>query len=327
MTKNKPGVISLLQFDNGTTFEYSEGVEDTFTEIRLNRNSVFDIASLSKQFTAFSILLLEQRGMLKLQHLLSNYIPEVAVFNSEIIIENLIYHTSGLPCLFEIAEEKRIDYFSEFSTERIINEIFEKNSLYFIPGTKFQYSNTGYILLAKVVENISGMNFAEFLKKEIFNPLGMSNSFVSNGLAKERKAVSGYQEVKENSFSSVFSPWGVVGAGLVHSSANDLMKWGLNFSSGLLGGEDLIRKMLIPLPNLTDGGILIEDHCPYCFGLELEQRATGEEYCHLGSTFGRESYFLRSQNEGFTMVVLSNIEDYDVTGAAEKLLNSRRGNG
>ncbi len=152
----------------------------------------------------------------------------------------------------------------------------------------------------------------------------MSNSFVSSGIAKEKMAVNGYQEINNNIFSSVFSPWGVVGAGLVHSSANDLMRSGLNFSSGALGGKGLIRKMLTPLPVLTDGGVVINDHCSYCFGLELGKEDSGKVYCHLGSTFGRESYFLRSQDEGFTIVVLSNIEDYKVTDAAEKLLNIRK---
>ncbi|WP_277755475.1 serine hydrolase [Rosenbergiella nectarea] len=89
---NKPGVISLLQYDNGVNFEYGEGVEDTITDVRINRDSVFDIVSLSKQFTAFSILLLEQRRMLKLKDLLSYHIPEAAVFEADITIEHLIYH-------------------------------------------------------------------------------------------------------------------------------------------------------------------------------------------------------------------------------------------
>lgn len=324
MTKsliNTPGVIALMQYDDGRSFQFSEGVEDTLTNSPIDRNSIFDIASVSKQFTAFSILLLEQRGALKSNDLLSQYIPEATVIEDDISLENLIYHTSGLPCLFDIAKKKGIDYFSEFKSEGIIAGIFEERHLHFTPGTKHEYSNTGYILLAQVVENVSGTSFADFVKKEIFYPLGMHNSFVSDGLARMEVAVSGYHKNENNVFSPVFSPWGVMGAGLVHSSAGDLMKWGLNFSSGLVGGDELIRKMLTPLPRLTDAGIMVEEHSSYCFGIELDKNASGEIYCHLGSTFGRESYFIRSQHENFTLVILSNIEDYDVSATALKLFN------
>lgn len=316
---NRPGAIALMQCDDGRSFQFSEGVEDRLTNSPIGRDSIFDIASLSKQFTAFSILLLEQRGKLKTNDLISQYIPEATVFESDITIENLIYHTSGLPCLFDIAEKKGIDYFSKFNTEEIITGVFEERILHFTPGTRYEYSNTGYILLAQVVENVSGTRFADFVKKEIFNPLGMSKSFVSDGLAREKVVVSGYHKNEDNTFSPVFSPWGVTGAGLVHSSANDLMKWGLNFCTGLVGGDELIRKLLTPLPKLTDTGIMIGEHSSYCFGLELDEDVSGEIYCHLGSAFGRESYFIRSQHKSFTLAVLSNIENYDVSATALKL--------
>lgn len=79
--------------------------------------------------------------------------------------------------------------------------------------------------------------------------------------------------------------------------------------------------MLTPLPKFNDAGIMIEDHGPYCFGIELDEDVSGEIYCLFGSTFGRESYFIRSQQEGFTVAILSNIEEYDVSATALKLFN------
>ncbi|MDH2067207.1 serine hydrolase domain-containing protein [Pantoea sp. GD03673] len=317
---NKPGVIALMQYDDGKSLEFSSGVESIQANSPIDRNSIFDIASLSKQFTAFCILLLEKKGELKLNSLLSHYIPEADVFKDDITIENLIYHTSGLPCLFDIAEEKGIDYFSQFSRDEIISGVFEQRHLHFTPGSKHEYSNTGYILLARIVENITGKSFADFVKQEVFRPIGMSHSFVFEGNS-EKRAVSGYQKKENNVFAPVFSPWDVVGAGLVYSSASDLMKWGLNFCSGLVGGKELIKRMLTPLPALTEAGVMIEEYSPYCFGIERDEDASGEIYCHLGSTFGRESYFIRSQQKGFTLTVLSNIEEYDVSATALKLFN------
>ncbi|MBK0079847.1 beta-lactamase family protein [Kosakonia sp. S58] len=103
----------------------------------------------------------------------------------------------------------------------MIAGVFEERHLHFTPGTKHEYSNTGYIFLAQVVENVSGTSFADFVKKEIFYTLRMHNSFDSDGLARMEVAVSGYHKNENNVFSPVFSPWGVMGAGLVHSSAGD----------------------------------------------------------------------------------------------------------
>lgn len=319
---NRPGVIALMHFDDGRTIEFSMGVEDMLTGVPINKNSIFDLASVSKQFTAFSILLLEKNGLLNLNNNLFDFIPEVKVLPDNITLENLIYHTSGLPCLFDIAEDKGVDYYSPFKTKDIIKGISERKYLKFTPGTRYEHSNTGYILLAQVVEKVSGLSYPDFVKKEIFSPLDMNDSFVSDGVSMEKESVSGYQEKDNNIFFPVHSPWGVTGAGLVHSSANDLMKWGLNFSSGLVGGKELIRKMLIPLPLTTDTNIMIEDHNSYCFGIELDEDKSGKIYCHQGSTFGRETYFLRSQEAAYTLAVLSNIEDYDVCSIAVRLFNN-----
>lgn len=316
-----PGVVALMQYDDGRLFEFNMGVENTITNKKINRDSIFDIASVSKQFTAFSILLLEKNGDLELTDKISKYMPEALIFECEISIENLIYHTSGLPCLFDIAEKEGVGFFSEFSNENIISAIFKERKLNFIPGTKFEYSNTGYILLARIVEIISGKKFSKFVKSEIFDPLSMKNSFVSSGLIKERFSVTGYELNEKKEFSPVFSPWGVIGAGLVFSTANDLMKWGMNFSSGFVGGKELIKKMLTPLPVFNGSGIKIEGHSPYCFGIERDEDSSGEIYCHLGSTFGGESYFIRSEYNGFTLVALSNVENYDVSATADNIFN------
>lgn len=101
---NTPDVIAIMQYDDGRALEYRIGVEDIHFNTPINSNSIFDIASVSKQFTAFCVLLLEERGLLKLNSLLAEYIPEAAIFSNDMTIENLIYHTSGIPCLFDIAE-------------------------------------------------------------------------------------------------------------------------------------------------------------------------------------------------------------------------------
>lgn len=316
---HQPGVIALIKYDSGKKLELTEGYEDINSNVPINGESIFDIASLSKQFTAFSLLLLERDSNLCLNDRIHDYLPNLGSYANGITIQNLLHHTSGLPCIFDIASAKNIDYLSKFTPSDMIKGLNDLNLTHFTPGTKYEYSNTGYILLAKIVENVSGQYFSDFINKEIFIPLGMKNSFISNGISMAKKPVTGYEMDTQGSFVISSSPWDVTGAGLVHSSANDLMKWGANFSTGTIGGKELIKKMLTPLPKKLAKGENIEDYVPYCFGIEYENNELGENYCHQGSTFGRESYFIRSQHKGFTLVVLSNIESFNIISIANKL--------
>lgn len=314
-----PGAVALVKYDNGRSLAFSYGVEDVESGAFITADSIFDLASVSKQFTAFSVLLLEKAGVLNLYDPIGKYIPEINHYAADVNILNLIYHTSGLPCLFDIAESKGISFHDRYSKDDILQGLSEQSGLIFNPGTKFEYSNTGYFLLYQIVERASGKRFADFLQEDIFLPLGMSRSFLAAEGGDNSRRVTGYIRSEQSQYEVSESPWDVFGASLVYSSVNDLMKWGNNFSTGQVGGRKLIDKMLSPLSEIGEHGECISDFEPYCFGLQAEESELGVIYNHQGSTFGGESHFSRSQNRSFTLAVLSNIEGYDTVDLAEKL--------
>lgn len=314
-----PGAAALVRYDDGRTLAFQYGVENLDCGKLISADSIFDLASVSKQFTAFSVLLLEKAGLLNLLEPIKKIIPEISHYAAGINSLNLIYHTSGLPCIFDIADAKGISFHDNYSKDDILIGISERSSLLFKPGTKFEYSNTGYFLLSLIVERISGIPFADFLQEEIFLPLGMNRSFLAEEAGDKSRSVTGYIRTVQGKYEVSHSLWEVFGASLICSSANDLIKWGNNFSTGQVGGKKLIDRMLSPLSNIGENGERIDDFQPYCFGLQAEESEVGIVYNHGGSTFGGESHFSRSQHQGFTLAVLSNIEDYDVVGLAEKL--------
>ncbi|MEI2755830.1 MAG: serine hydrolase domain-containing protein [Chitinophagaceae bacterium] len=159
-------------------FQKSYGFADYKKERLLNDSSVFELASVSKQFTATAILLLKDRGKLKLTDSLRYYFPELPYYN--ITLQQMLTHVSGLPDYESAMTGKWNPDKVAFNADMIAFLANEKPPVYFAPGAKWLYSNTAYAILATIVEKVSGQTFAAFLAKNIFEPLGMTHSRVYN---------------------------------------------------------------------------------------------------------------------------------------------------
>jgi len=158
-------------FTRNTGFANYETLQD------INENSVFQLASSSKQFTAMSILLLNKEGKIDLDASVTQYLPELPYTN--VTIRNLLNHTSGLPDYIGFLNRYWHDKGVNPNNEDVVSIMAEKKlKLKFKPGSRFVYSNTGYVVLAAIVERISGLTFPQFAKKNIFEPLGMKNTFI-----------------------------------------------------------------------------------------------------------------------------------------------------
>jgi CubicO group peptidase (beta-lactamase class C family) len=218
-------------------YKKSFGYSNESTKEKLNENSIFELASISKTFTAMGIVILKEQGKLSYDDKLAKYIPELS-FYKDITIKHLLHHTSGLDS-YESLMETMYDK-SKIVDNKIMIDFFAKYQpkLLFEPKTKWEYSNTGYALLASIIEKVSGLKYGEFLDKAIFNPLKMTNTLVYN----RRYAP---KTVKNYAYGYVYDPstkkyvlpdslentkyviWldGVVGDGTVNSSTIDLYKW------------------------------------------------------------------------------------------------------
>lgn len=314
------GFISVAKYDGHIiSYEYKEGFEDIEQIKPISGDSIFNIASLSKQFTAFAILILEEQRKLSLNDSVLKYLPELGEYARDITLQHLIYHTSGLKDYLELALNRGVSYTDDLFVEDILEDIYRQDTKEFKAGTQFQYSNTGYFLLAQVVEKVSKKKFSEFLNEYVFLPLRMFSTSVVDAYPTNRKSVIGYKQIEDDKYEVSVSPWKNIGDSGVYSSVNDLLKWGEKFNSCIVGTKQIINKMLSVLPNEQLNGNLIIDYEPYAFGLGQEHFMGEKLYDHSGAWLGIATHFMRFVDIHLTVIVLSNNEDLDVESIAYKI--------
>ncbi|HRE96959.1 MAG TPA: serine hydrolase domain-containing protein, partial [Flavobacteriales bacterium] len=233
---NFNGNVLIFEKDQ-VIYKKSFGFSNESTKEKLNENSIFELASVSKQFTATAIVLLKEKGKLSYEDEISKYIPELSDY-SKITIRNLLTHTSGLPDYMEIMDST-FDK-NKIATNKDIISTFSKlkPKTLFEPNTKWEYSNTGYALLASIIEKVSGMTYGDYLNKAIFKPLKMKNTSVYRRRYEPRIIPNyAYGYVYSDSLKKYVLPdeldelkmviWldGIVGDGTVNSTVVDLLKW------------------------------------------------------------------------------------------------------
>ncbi|MBL7827825.1 MAG: serine hydrolase [Saprospiraceae bacterium] len=297
-------------------YNKSFGYADEAKKRKLDENSIFELASVSKQFTAMAIVILKEKGKLGFDDKLSKHIPELAAYEN-ITLRQMLNHTSGLPdYVFNL--DSLFDK-SKISTNHDLVNIFQKHkpALLFKPGTKWAYSNTGYDLLAVVVERASGMLFGDFLRKAIFKPLKMNNTFVySRRLAPKQldNYAYGYtyseQSKKyvlpdEEEYSR-FVVWldGIAGAGGISSTVMDLLKWDRALYKHKLVSAESMKSVF------SDPGVSKAISERYGFGWFLESFADlGKIVNHSGGWPGYRTFIDRHIDKDKTIIVLLNHDD------------------
>lgn len=295
------GVV-LLATDGEVIFSKGYGFADNKGKEQLMQHSSFNLASVSKQFTAAGITLLKHQGKLSYSDELQKFIPELSFYN-DVTIRHLLNHTSGIPDYLSLAN----DYIPEnetVTTEKLIKVYSErKPSFKFKPGDKFQYSNIGYVLLAEIIERITDKSYADYLRKNIFQPLDMSHTKVFNLLSKDEpnNRVYGFKRKyllfgkKLPSDLNRFD--GVAGDGGIYSSAHDLFVW----------HQALLSGVFIPVEEITEvyqsGALNNGRKIGYGFGWFTNNDGTVE---HAGGWQGFASYLYRHPEDGKLIVVLDN---------------------
>jgi len=295
-------------------YQHSFGNSNEMTKEKLNENSIFELASCSKQFTAMAIMILKEKGKLKLDDPITKYIPELEIYKN-VSIRNLLNHTGGLPEYFELID--RVLNKSKIATNKDIITIFAKYQpkVLFKPNSKFEYSNTGYALLASIIEKISGLTYADYLAENIFNPLKMSNTFVySRRLAPRNIKNYAFGYVYSDSLKKYVLPdetekykgviWtdGIVGDACVNSTVIDLLKWDRSlYTDKLISKEGM--KEVYEAATLTDGS-----KTNYGFGwfLDAEYAEFGKIIYHGGEWPGYATFIVRNVSNDQTIIILQN---------------------
>ena len=297
--KNIPGA-SLMIIKNGEPILIkSYGATNIEKGTKVNSNTNFRLASFTKQFTAMCIAKLEEQGKLNCQQTLDEIFPNFPAYGKEITINHLIHHTSGL-----------IDYESlipDTATVQVLDGdvlkiMMDLDSTYFPPGTKYNYSNSAYAVLANIIEKISGISFASYLKENIFDPLEMINTVAyERGISEVKHRAFGYTVengdfvFKDQSLTSA-----VLGDGGIYSSVNDLFKWDQVLYTDKLVTSQSKQKIFTPdiIPDGTQTG--------YGFGWRLDELKGFKRQHHTGQTCGFTTIIQRYPDEKFTIIILTN---------------------
>jgi len=275
------------------------GTADFKKKTLLNKESVFQLASVSKQFTAAAIMLLQQRNQLKLTDTVNTYFPNFPY--KAVTIKTLLNHTGGLPKYFWIAEHKWQQKKAPSNNEMMELLTTSNVQRFFKPGRNFDYSNTGYFVLASIVEKISGTSFSSFLKQNIFEPLQMKNSYVysfENDSIRENQLDGyrlhrGWRHVKIRSTVND----AIVGDKNVYTTAEDLFKW----TQGLNSGNLLTKKSLALM--FTKGETIYGRKVPYGFGFRIDTKEKNSVY-HYGKWNGFSTGLTTYLEDDLVVIIL-----------------------
>jgi CubicO group peptidase (beta-lactamase class C family) len=294
----------LVASGNHIILNKSYGLANIEWNIPNTPTTKFRVGSVTKQFTAAAILLLEEQGKLKTDDLVKTHWAEAPAAWNKVTIFHLLTHTSGIP-----NPDDEPWRFSEGPTEKTIG-YFRDKPLNFEPGSQYSYSNAGYIVLAYLIEKVSGQSYGAFIREKIFTPLGMKNSVVDSTPDIVPNRASGYTDgTDEFVNASYINLTSSVGSGALYSTTEDLLRWTQGLFAGKLLSAASLEKMTTPFK---------ED---YALGLEVSKDQGHKIIWHGGSIAGFNSTLIWFPDEKMTIVVLANLEG-DVTKGLAKRLSS-----
>lgn len=310
----QPGLAVAVLKDGGVAVRAVAGLADLEQATAITDTTVFHAASLSKQFTAFAVLLLEQDGKLSIDDPVSTYLPDTGRW-PPITLRRLMDHTNGLRdlgVLLAMAGWRSEDLITD---QQALDMVMAQNGLNFQPGAAFQYNNSGYVLLAEVVRRVSGQSLAAFCQERIFGPLGMTRTHFQDDVAMiEAGRAQSYAPIR-GGFSRQVLNYAYIGPTGLQTTAEDLLRWAANFESGAVGGPAVFQRMEA-VGRLNDG---TESFYPYALGQERHVRNGRLVWSHGGRDAGFRSFLLRAPGERLAVSVLSNRSDVDASALAYRI--------
>lgn len=273
-------------------------------DVRITPQTAFYAASVSKQFTAFAVALLADQGKLSLDDDIRRWIPEVPDFGATITVGHLLHHTSGLRDYFGLLALTGWPGDGRLTMAEVLDLTSRQRALNFPPGTQYLYSNTGYVLLAVLVERVSGQPLREFAKAEIFEPLGMSRTTFRDDhtMLIEDRALA-YAPDAENGYRLNVPGFAVVGDGGLYTTVEDMGLWARNFDIPRVGGPRVAALML------NRGVLTSGDTIGYALGLGHGSGRGLRTIGHGGSYAGYRANFTHFPDQGVSVITLCNRSD------------------
>ena len=295
-----PGATVLVAKDGEVLYRKAFGLANLELQVPMVPDNVLEIGSMTKQFTSVSILMLMEQGKLFLKDPITKFLPDYPTHENVITVHNLLNHTSGIKsytAMRPFFEKARTD----MSPKEII-DFFKDEPMDFQTNDAYRYNNSGYIILGYIIEEVSGMSYAEFVDKNIFQPLGMSHSYYGSKTKLIPNRALGYQPTREGGYQnaaylSMTLPYA---GGSLMSNVDDLLIW-----QQALHNNTLIKQSSKELA-FTNGTLNNGDHIDYGYGFSVNEISDVPSIEHGGGIFGYECYATYVPSEDLYAVVLTN---------------------
>ena len=300
--QDSPGCSLAVIKDGSIIYKRGYGAADLDHGIPISPGTVFHVASVSKQFTAFAVMLLAQQGKLSLDDPVRKHITELRDFGTPITIRHLMHHTSGLRDQWNllIMSGWRLSE-DVVRDDDVLDLVSRMKALNFKTGDQHLYSNTGYTLLAQIVKRVSGQSLREFSEANIFKPLGMTSTFFRDDHAViVKNQAYAYNPGAGGIFKLSVPNYDTVGASSLLTTVEDLARWDQNFYDYRVGGKSIIEQMQIP--GVLNSGVKIT----YAMGLSVSKYKGLNIVEHSGGDAGYRSHLMRFPDQRFSVACLCN---------------------
>jgi len=295
----QPGAAVIVRKNGETVFRKGYGLADLELGVPVEPDMVFRLGSVTKQFTAVSILLLAQEGKLGLQDEITKLLPDYPTQGRKITVEHLLTHTSGIQSYTDLAEWLPL-WRKDFTLKELI-DLFKDKPMPFEPGESWAYNNSGYILLGAIIEKVSGQSYEAFIEANIFKPLGMKQSYYGSAERVIPRRIPGYQTGKGGfvnaPYLSMTQPYA---AGSLLSTVDDLAIWSDAVFSGKLVRREWLEKAFTPY-TLKNG-----ESTGYGYGWFIADFAGHRSIEHGGGINGFTSYAMTFPEDGLFLSILTN---------------------
>ena len=299
--KDSPGASISILHKGDVVYRKSYGMANLEHGIPISTKTIFDIASISKQFGAMGIILLLQDGKLSLD-------------DDPITIRNLLHHTSGIRDWVQLMVLAGVEMSDVISFEKILKMFYRQHALNFIPGEEYSYSNTGYNLLAEIVQRVSGMSFRAFTDERIFRPLGMQRThFYDEGTEIIKNRAHSYEPNGNDGYKNSTNQLTALASSSLHTSIEDFTKWMFNYDTGVVGGDEGVAQ-------LQERGVLNNGQpIPYARGVTHGEYRGLATVGHGGSWRGFRTQLLRFTSEDLSVAVFCNFSSCDPMQRAQEI--------
>jgi D-alanyl-D-alanine carboxypeptidase len=294
-----PGAAMIAVKDGQPVFRIGYGMANLELGVPITPDTVFRLASVTKQFTAVAILMLMEQGLLALDDSITRFWPDYPTHGHTITVEHLLTHTSGIRSYTDMPEWPPL-WRKDFSVGELIN-YFKDQPMQFAPGTRWAYNNSGYVLLGAIIEQLSGLSYAQFVQQRIFEPLGMRQSYYDRTAQIIPQRAAGYQNGADGytnaEYLSMTQPYA---AGALASTVDDLARWDRALVDGTLLQPATLARAWTPY-RLADGTLT-----DYGYGWRIGAWQGWQTMEHSGGIHGFATYALRMPSAGVFVALLSN---------------------